>query len=172
MSNLALHIIILGFFPAIMAFAATSDLVSMTIGNRLQLALCGLFLIVAISYGFTWHLWVSHVMAFMVVLAVSFVCFARGWIGGGDAKLAACTALWFGFTPELYAYLLYSACFGGALTIGMLYYRTLTLPRTLATQGWALRLHNEKEGIPYGIALAAAALMTYPDSAIFALIFR
>ena len=172
MLNFAIHMIILGIFPAIMAFAASSDLVSMTIGNRLQLALCALFIIIAVFYGFTWHMWVSHVMAFMVVLAFSFVCFARGWIGGGDAKLVACTALWFGFTPELYAYLLYSTLFGGALTMGMLYYRTLNLPKVLAGQGWALRLHNEKEGIPYGIALAASALLTYPDSYIFTLIFR
>ena len=35
------------------------------------------------------------------VLVVSFVFFARGWIGGGDAKLAAATALWLGFDQLL-----------------------------------------------------------------------
>ena len=31
------------------------------------------------------------------VLAITFFCFARGWIGGGDAKLASATTLWVGW---------------------------------------------------------------------------
>ena len=38
-----------------------------------------------------------HVAAGAAVLAVTFALFAFGWIGGGDAKLAAATALWLGF---------------------------------------------------------------------------
>ena len=38
-----------------------------------------------------------HVAAALAVLVVTFVFFSRGWIGGGDAKLAAATALWLGF---------------------------------------------------------------------------
>ena len=45
------------------------------------------------------------------MLAVTFVFFARGWIGGGDAKLAAATALWLGF-DYLMPYLLYASIFG------------------------------------------------------------
>ena len=50
-----------------------------------------------------------------MVLAVTFVFFALGWIGGGDAKLAAATALWLGF-DHLLKYLLYASLFGGVLT--------------------------------------------------------
>ena len=42
----------------------------------------------------------------LAVLVVTFMFFARGWIGGGDAKLAAATALWLGF-DQLLNYLLY-----------------------------------------------------------------
>ena len=38
-----------------------------------------------------------HFGAAFIVLAIGFGCFAMGWIGGGDAKLAAAIALWFGF---------------------------------------------------------------------------
>ena len=34
----------------------------------------------------------------------------------------------------------------------------------LAGQGWIVRLHDAKEGVPYGIALAAAGLLVYPDT--------
>jgi prepilin peptidase CpaA len=172
MQTLMLQSILFVAFPALMAFAAASDFVSMTISNRLQLMLIALFCVVALIAGFSPAQFGSHVLAFAVVLCVAFFCFARGWIGGGDAKLAACTALWLGFTPQLYTYLLVSACFGGVLTLAILYGRTLSLPKFLSTQTWALRLHDGKQGIPYGIALAAAALIIYPETAIFALAFK
>jgi prepilin peptidase CpaA len=172
MQTLMLQLILLGAFPALMAFAAASDFVSMTISNRLQVMLIILFCAVALLAGFPLAKAGYHFLAFGLVLAVSFFCFARGWIGGGDAKLAACTALWFGFTPELYTYLLVAACLGGALTLAILYGRTLSLPRSLSAQSWAIRLHDQKQGIPYGIALAAAALVIYPETAIFALALR
>ena len=58
----------------------------------------------------------SHLGAAAVVLVVVFVFFACGWIGGGDAKLAAATALWLGFA-HLLDYLIYASLFGGALTL-------------------------------------------------------
>jgi prepilin peptidase CpaA len=36
--------------------------------------------------------------------------------------------------------------------------------QVLADQEWALRLHRPNGGVPYGIALAAAALLIYPDT--------
>jgi prepilin peptidase CpaA len=40
-----------------------------------------------------------HVGRAAAVLVVAFVFFARGWIGGGDAKLAAATAMWLRLRP-------------------------------------------------------------------------
>ena len=40
----------------------------------------------------------------------------------------------------------------------------MPLPRLLAGQAWAERLHRSDAGVPYGIALAAAALLVYPDT--------
>jgi prepilin peptidase CpaA len=97
------------------------------------------------------------------VLVVTFIFFARGWIGGGDAKLAAVTALWFGF-DQLLSYALYASLLGGVLTLAMLRFRLVPLPKMLAGHEWAQRLHRLDGGVPYGIALAAAALMIYPDT--------
>jgi prepilin peptidase CpaA len=150
-------------FPALMAFAASSDLLTMTISNRLSLALAGGFFLLMIVTGMSLHAAGMHVAAAVIVLVVAFVFFSQGWIGGGDAKLAAATALWFGF-DYLLDYLIYASLFGGALTLAIIQFRKIPLPAMLARQGWILRLHETDAGIPYGIALAAAALAVYPKT--------
>ncbi len=50
----------------------------------------------------------------MLVIRIAF--FAKGWIGGGDAKLSAATALWLG-NDHLFEYALLASVFGGVLTL-------------------------------------------------------
>jgi prepilin peptidase CpaA len=157
------ELVVLGLFPAAMAFAASSDLVSMTISNRLSLALAATFFLVAVIIGMPLVDVGRHVLASLLVLAVAFGFFTRGWIGGGDAKLASATALWLGFA-HLMDYLIVSALVGGALTILLLELRKLPLPRVLAGTPWIARLHAVDCGIPYGIALAIAGLVVYPET--------
>jgi len=104
-----------------------------------------------------------HLAAGATVLAAAFGCFAFGWIGGGDAKVAAGAALWFGFA-HLLDYLVYASLFGGVLTLLLLQFRQWPLPYALAGQTWLLKLHAKESGIPYGIALAVGALMIYPET--------
>jgi prepilin peptidase CpaA len=160
---MVLQLLVLGLFPAAMAFAAASDLVSMTISNRLSIALAFGFFVLAVLIGMPLAEVGRHVLASLVVLAVAFVFFTRGWIGGGDAKLAAATALWLGF-PLLFEYLTVAALLGGALTLILLELRWVPLPQSLAGQPWITRLHSLESGIPYGIALAVAGLVVYPET--------
>jgi prepilin peptidase CpaA len=155
--------LLLGLFPAAMIFAAVSDFMTMKISNRLTLALAAAFFIVAMMIGMPWSQVGYHVLASIVVLVAAFGFFAAGWIGGGDAKLAAATALWFGF-PHLLSYLLLAAIIGGVLTLFILRARAYPLPVTLQTLPWVQRLHEARNGIPYGVALAAGALITYPHT--------
>ncbi len=164
MSQMVLQLLVLGLFPAAMAFAAASDLVSMTISNRVSLALMAGFFLVAWLTGMDWSDIGRHLLAGAVVLVVAFVFFTRGWIGGGDAKLAAATALWLGFS-HLLEYLLIASIAGGVITLVLLQLRRLPMPAVLARQKWIARLHHFETGIPYGIALAVAGLMVYPDTA-------
>jgi prepilin peptidase CpaA len=150
-------------FPALMAFAAFSDLFTMTISNRVSLLLVAGFGVMAMLVGISGADLVSHIGAGLAVLAVTFALFACGWIGGGDAKLAAATALWLGFDP-LMSYLVYASLFGGVLTLALMRYRLMPLPAVLQGQDWAIRLHRADAGVPYGIALAAAALAVYPHT--------
>jgi prepilin peptidase CpaA len=150
-------------FPALMAFAAASDLFTMTIPNRVSLALGAGFLVLALLSGMGFYDILTHVGAGAIVLAVAFGCFTMGWIGGGDAKVAAAAALWFGF-GHLMNYLVYASLFGGALTLLLLQFRQWPLPYAFVGQAWLLRLHAKDSGIPYGIALAIGALMIYPET--------
>ena len=151
-------------FPAMMAFAASSDLFTMTISNRVSLMLVGGFFALAAMTGVNAAETLLHVSAGCVVLVAAFGLFARGIIGGGDAKLAAAAALWLGF-DHLLPYLLLASLLGGALSVGLIWFRMAPLPEWLARQAWVERLHGKDAGIPYGIALAAAALAVYPDTA-------
>src|SRR2546428_52543 len=68
----------------------------------------------------------SHLGAGAAVLTAAFACFACGWIGGGDAKLAAATALWLGFS-QLFDYLIYASLLGGALKLLIVLFRIVPL---------------------------------------------
>ena len=153
----------LGLFPAMMAFAASSDLLTMTISNRVSLILLGGFFALALAGGMGAADALAHLGAGCLVLVLAVGLFARGWIGGGDAKLAAVTALWLGF-DHLLPYVIYASLLGGALTVALLQFRMAPLPDWLAGNRWVQRLHADDGGVPYGVALAAAALAVYPHT--------
>jgi prepilin peptidase CpaA len=158
-----LETIRLTLFPVMLAFAAFSDLFTMTIANRVSLILVAGFFLLAILAGMSVHEMLVHTGAGAAVLVVAFACFTQGWIGGGDAKLAAATVLWLGL-GHLVDYFVYASLLGGALTIGLIQFRTLPMPQMLMGQAWAERLHRQDTGVPYGIALAIAALIVYPQT--------
>ena len=164
MAEMTLDIVRLLLFPALMAFAAISDLFTMTISNRISLLLLAGFALLAAFGGMSLQAISLHVAAGLAVLTFAFICFALGWIGGGDAKLVAATALWFGF-DHLMMYLLYASIAGGVLTLLILQLRQWPLPQPLLSQAWLQRLHDRKAGVPYGVALAFAALLIYPETA-------
>lgn len=150
-------------FPAAMAFAAAMDLFTMTIPNRISIGLVLAFLVAALVAPLGWSEFASHVGAGTLMLAVGIAMFALGWLGGGDAKLLAAAALWFGF-EGLIQYLVLVALAGGGLALLIFGYRFLPPPLWLCRHEWAMRLHTKAGGIPYGIALAAAGLWLYPSS--------
>ena len=150
-------------FGYAMVYAALTDLTTMTIRNSLVLVLLAAYAVLAPLAGFTpQEIGLSAAVAAGTLL-VGFLFFARGWIGGGDAKLAAVTVLWFGadHTP---AYLVYTALFGGAFTLLILRFRALVLPVWLMNRPWVARLHAQGASVPYGVAMAVAALVVFPET--------
>ena len=153
-------------FPALMIFAAMMDLFTMTIPNRISIILVAAFLIAAPLTGMDWDQFFIHLGTGAAVLALGIVLFAFNLLGGGDAKLLAAASLWIGF-DYLGQYMFMVVLLGGGLSIMLLAYRGMLPPRWLLGQPWALRLHNKKEGIPYGLALSGAALWIFPTTAWF-----
>lgn len=159
MSSAAIFIV----FPLCLAFAALSDLFTMTIPNRVPAILLGAFLVVALMSGLdAWQIGL-HVAAAAVVFAVCFLLFALNVMGGGDAKLLTACAVWFGLTDALVAFLIYVSLFGGLLTVAILLLRTQE-SRILAAGIPLPRLLFTAKKIPYGIAIALGGFFAYPTS--------
>ncbi len=162
--------LILSAFPFLLVFAGVSDLITMKISNRISILLVATFLVLAFALGLSLEQIAWHFGASALVLAIGFVMFAFGWIGGGDAKLAAAIALWFG-SELTFDFALLSAVFGGGLTLFILMARQRNLAIFFHKIEWLERFLSGRKGVPYGIALSAGALMIYPQSLWMASLF-
>lgn len=161
-----LDLAVLAIFPGVMIFAAISDMLTMKIPNLASIVLALGFLVLALATGMPMIKIGGHLLAGFVVLAICFVMFNLGWIGGGDAKLAAATSLWLGF-GLLPSYGVLASIFGGILTLAILQMRRLHDVGGFLSRFAIGKAGDAKVGIPYGIALAAAGLVVYPDTAIW-----
>ena len=159
-----LEALIFVVFPFCMVFAAVSDMLSMTIANRVSLVLIVTFAVVAPLTGMDWATYGWHFAAAGLALSVTFAMFAIGGMGGGDAKLIAASSLWMGFNLNLLGYLVVSTMLGGVLTLLILSYRKSPLADLTGRNMFLRHFADRKAGIPYGLALGLGGLMTYPDS--------
>jgi prepilin peptidase CpaA len=153
-------------FPGLMALSASTDLTTMTIPNAIPLALAVGYFALAAVLGLPIETVLLGASCGLATLACGFLMFNRGWIGGGDAKLAAATALWLGW-GVLFAYAASASIIGGVLTLGILAARVQPLPDALARLTWIARLRRPNAGVPYGVALAAAGVLQYAHSPIW-----
>jgi prepilin peptidase CpaA len=162
--------VILTVFPAAVIFAASMDLVSMTIPNRVSIFLFYAFLALAPFANLSLEQFVWHIAAAIVVFVPTMTLFALRMLGGGDVKLLTAIALWVGW-DNLLAYVVLAGFCGGILAVGLLVLRTVPLPLVLMQQPWIFRLHKPGGGMPYGIALCAGALVVYPQTIWFTRLF-
>jgi prepilin peptidase CpaA len=151
-------------FPLCVAYAAFSDLFTMTIPNRVSLMLIAAFVLMATLSGFGPMEFAWHVAAMTAVFAGCLGLFAAGAMGGGDAKLLTAVSLWFGMSVELMSFLVYTALIGGLLALVLLKLRTPAGLYVLSRVPLTHNLTDSSKGIPYGIAIAAAALICYPQT--------
>ena len=159
-----LEAVIFVVFPFCMLFAAISDMLSMTIANRVPVLLVVTFAIVAPLTGMDWTAFGLHFAAGALVLAVTFGLFALGGMGGGDAKLLAATAVWMGLNVNLIGYLVTSAFIGGLLTVAILAYRKSPLSVFTGHSRFLRHFADNSVGVPYAVALGLGGLITFPDS--------
>jgi prepilin peptidase CpaA len=150
-------------FAGTMTYAGVKDVATMTISNRLVALLAIAYAILAPAAGVDLATISSSLLAASALLALTFAFFAFGWIGGGDAKLLPVAVLWLGADLAL-PFLLYVSLIGAALTLAVVQFRRVPLPVVLKKRAWSSRLHARETGIPYGAAMAPAALFLLPES--------
>ena len=148
-----MNMFFLAVFPLAMIFGALWDLTTMTIPNPLTIALAVMFVVLVPFAGLTLSAIALHVAAGALMLVAGMALFAFGWIGGWS---------------DLLGYLVIASVLGGALTLALLWFRRMPLSPVLHRHDWIARLHNKTEGVPYGIALAAAGLVLFPQTVWFA----
>lgn len=165
--SIAGTVIAFGVFPLFMIVAAARDIATMTISNRLSALLALSFIPAAWLSGFSAAEVGLHAAVGAAALAFGFAFFTAGWFGGGDAKFLAATALWMGW-PDTLSFLMMVALAGGAVGVALVAARQFPLPQPLLRYEWVVRLHLKETGIPYAAALAAGALIVFPDTDIFA----
>ena len=165
--SVALHLVPLAGFAGLMATAAFEDLRRLVIPNRLVLGLCLLWPFhVAIAPTPSLAAAGGAALCAAAVFATGALFFARGLIGGGDVKLLAAATLWAGpgATPAL---LVATGLLGGLLSLLLLtpmggliaaVRPTLPDPAGAAVPGAALSGATPVL-VPYGVAIAAAALI-------------
>lgn len=154
----------LAAFPVLLTIAALKDLSSYTIPNWISAALLVAFIPAAFAVGLPWPVLAQHAAVGGIALLIGVAMFSLNWIGGGDAKLFSAAALWLG-VPALPGYLLWTAIAGGVLTVALLAARKATGWLPLAGgPGWVHSLLAPRGDVPYGVALAAGALLAFPRS--------
>jgi prepilin peptidase CpaA len=141
--------IIIALWSLTLVAAAVSDLRSFRIPNALPAILILLFAAVHGLAGFPVPVW-ENLLHFLLALIVGMVLFSRGWFGGGDAKLYAAAALWFSWSGAI-ALLFMTTIAGLILAIGFIAARMMGLRKNVA---------REDRRIPYGVAIAAGAILT------------
>jgi prepilin peptidase CpaA len=155
--------ICLAVLPIALTIAAISDLFTMKIPNWISLVLVVLFMPVALLAGFDWLQIGLAFLAALIVFGVCFGLFAANVMGGGDAKLLTASALWFGYDPTLFTFLVLVAFAGGLVTILILLIRAkahlvlalgVPLPHALVTA----------KKVPYAIAIAIGGFLTFLDA--------
>ncbi len=157
---------ILLVFPLCLAFAAISDLLTMTIPNRVSLILIVSFCLLSPLSGLALPAVGMHALGAAIVFGICFALFALNTIGGGDAKLLSAAALWFGYDPALLSFLTYVGVIGGLVTLAILLIRSQA--NTILAIG--LPVPNSvlmAKKIPYGIAIAIGGFLAFPSSPLF-----
>ncbi len=158
-------IISLFAFSILMIFAALKDAATMTIPNWISLAIIAAYFV---ALPFTWQggaVFLEHLSVGLVFFLAGFAMFAFGWLGGGDAKLMAATALWWTW-PDALNYIFYTALAGGALGLFLLAGRQY-IPVKVLTSPWAYKMLKDEKKMPYGIALAIGGVLTLIQSDIY-----
>lgn len=154
-------------FAGAMVHVIVTDLRTRLIRNWLVGSLVAAYLPLALAAGLPSGLVATALGAALLVFAAGFGCFAAGWIGGGDAKLAPACVLWLGPEQAL-PFLALTSLLGGCMAVALVVVLALRRSRPIPAPGTALAGADApaqpRPSLPYGPALAIAGLILLGDS--------
>ncbi len=152
-----------------LVLASMFDLLTFTIPNWLCVLLAASFFPAALVAHLPLAALVAQIACGLTILTATFLLFQFGWLGGGDAKLAAAIALWLGW-KGLPLFMIQTGLWGGALAALLLLLRQLPLPLIVLNQKYIARLRDPQGGAPYGIALSFGGLFALSHSPLWPLV--
>jgi prepilin peptidase CpaA len=148
-------------FAFLMILAAITDVRGYTIPNWIVGALIALWPAAAIGADLGWADAGAHLLIGFAALAAGMALWAPGFLGGGDAKLLAAGALWFGW-PDVFGFVLLACAAGGVLALALIGLRAAAPALRLPPERVAGTPLAQGAPAPYAVAIAAGALMTIP----------
>lgn len=153
-------LLILVLFPTLVLAAAIGDVFTMRIPNWLNAATALSVVPMAVLAGMPLDVVQWHLLAGVVMLLFGFGLFARGYIGGGDAKLMAAAGLWVGWSALL-PFVLVTTLAGGALAIIYKLWQLVRTEHVVRDFAWLRKAIRADLQLPYGIAIAVGAMWVY-----------
>ncbi len=165
-----LSLIFLSVFPAALLIAAANDVYEFKIPNWVSILLATSFFCGALAMRAPADAVIESALIGACALLFGFILFARGVVGGGDAKLFASTVLWVGM-PALPHFFVSMAISGAYLAVFLIIFRKLPALPVYAHAPFVMRLHQAHKDIPYAVAICAGGLLSFQETLLFQLGF-
>jgi prepilin peptidase CpaA len=162
-------ILLSGLFLALCLFAALHDVNRLTIPNWLNLTIAGLFVPAALVSGLPLEILGGHVLAGALAFVIAIGLFAFRVFGGGDAKMIPAVMLWIGPGAAL-SFIVTMAMVGGACALVLLVGKR-SIPAA-AIPGFMRAPFEGNGGVPYGVAIAAGAVLAGASSPLLAAFYE
>lgn len=153
-------------YAALFIACAATDVLSLRIPNVLVGALIALFVFVCVVHP-PQSIWWAHVVPAVIAFGLGAAIFFTGQMGGGDVKLFTAAVLWVGL-PKLGFFLISLGVYGMIAllvfsvfrrqVVGVLAWASVRLGRPIPTPASL----ETGQSIPYGVVIAASALMIGP----------
>ncbi|MCB1838704.1 MAG: prepilin peptidase [Alphaproteobacteria bacterium] len=162
-----LILFLISLFVAVGAgvYSGLSDIRGLTIPNIYSGVVAVAFLF---AYLAVWvnanpsHVWVGrqHILSGLLTFSITFLLFNLRMLGAADSKLATAYALWFKLT-DLPLFLAYMAISGGLVAVASLVIMRRKPFKSPREGSWVARVQNGESKVPYGVAIAAGALVAF-----------
>lgn len=150
-------------FSSALVVAAVTDVTRYTIPNSLIIWLMAGYAALAPLSGLGMREIVISLGVASMVFFATVAGFALGWMGAGDSKLLTVAALWLG--PQVAVqFLILTMVLGGIVALMLVTLRAVPAGYLRGSGGWLVRLHGADAGVPYGLPIGLAGLMTLPHT--------